>query len=186
VVTYTTIINAENDQLKLKPGMTANITIYTQEDTNALLVSAKATKFKPDSTIAQKYNVQGQQRKTNGKQTGQMASDTSATEKSNKPHNKNKTNSPANDTSNLKKASVWVLNGNTLTRRSIRIGLEDGTQVQVLSGLSPSDEVVDGVQQATTKGSQNAVQRSPFIPQRRPSNRPAGGSGGGGGGGRPS
>jgi len=31
VVTYTTIINAPNDQLKLKPGMTANITIYTKE-----------------------------------------------------------------------------------------------------------------------------------------------------------
>lgn len=184
VVTYTTIINAENDQLKLKPGMTANITIYTQEDSNALLVSARATKFKPDSTIAVKYNIQGQQRKAKGQQTG-MPGDTATTERSSKAYNKNKTDSLARDTSNLKKASVWVLNGNTLTRRSIRIGLEDGTQVQVLSGLSPADEIVDGVQQAATKGSQNAVQRSPFMPQRRPgnSNRPAGGSGGSGGSG---
>ena len=57
VVTYTTIINAPNDQLKLKPGMTANITIYTKEENNALLISARATKFKPDSTYnAEIYN----------------------------------------------------------------------------------------------------------------------------------
>lgn len=48
VVTYTTIIETSNDDMKLKPGMTATVTIYTHEDKNALLVPNAALKFAPD------------------------------------------------------------------------------------------------------------------------------------------
>jgi len=75
-----------------------------------------------------------------------------------------------------KRASVWLLKGKTITRRFIRTGLEDGTQVQVVSGLTLTDEVIDGIQQAGTEATQNNNDaRSPFMPPRR---------GGGGGGNR--
>jgi HlyD family secretion protein len=184
VVTYATIINAPNDQLKLKPGMTANITIYTQEENNALLISAKATKFRPDSTMMLKYNVVDERKKVKGQQTAGI----SYTKGKINGGNMNR-DSLSKDTSSSKRASVWILNGKTLTRRSIRTGLEDGTQVQVLSGLTEMDEVVDGVQQAGTKANQNNTVRSPFMPQRRPGGGGTGGRGGGGnqgGGNRPS
>jgi len=57
VVTYKTIINTSNDANKLKPGMTANITIFTKEVNNALLIPTKAIKFVPDSTLAGKYQI---------------------------------------------------------------------------------------------------------------------------------
>lgn len=57
VVTYTTIINTSNDDNKLKPGMTANITIFTKEVNNAMLISAKAVKYTPDSTLNAKYKM---------------------------------------------------------------------------------------------------------------------------------
>jgi HlyD family secretion protein len=57
VVTYKTIINTSNDANKLKPGMTANITIFTKEVNNALLVPAKAIKYAPDSTLTGKYQM---------------------------------------------------------------------------------------------------------------------------------
>jgi HlyD family secretion protein len=57
VVTYTTIINTSNDDNKLKPGMTANITIFTKEVNNALLIPAKAIKYSPDSTLNGKYQM---------------------------------------------------------------------------------------------------------------------------------
>ncbi|WP_316829397.1 efflux RND transporter periplasmic adaptor subunit [Pedobacter aquatilis] len=57
VVTYTTIINTSNDDNKLKPGMTANITIFTKEVNNALLIPAKAIKYSPDSTLNAKYKI---------------------------------------------------------------------------------------------------------------------------------
>jgi len=57
VVTYKTIINTSNDDNKLKPGMTANITIYTKEVDNALLIPAKAIKYSPDSTLTARYQM---------------------------------------------------------------------------------------------------------------------------------
>src|ERR1700744_2151603 len=57
VVTYTTIISAPNQDLKLKPGMTANIFIFTKEIDSALLISAKAIKFKPDASMAKQYKI---------------------------------------------------------------------------------------------------------------------------------
>ncbi|MFT4204376.1 MAG: efflux RND transporter periplasmic adaptor subunit [Chitinophagaceae bacterium] len=52
VVTYTTIINAPNDDIKLKPGMTATVTIYTSEDSNALILPVKALKYAPEDSAA--------------------------------------------------------------------------------------------------------------------------------------
>lgn len=57
VVTYKTIIKTANNDNKLKPGMTANITIFTKEVNNAMLISAKAIKYTPDSTLAGKYQM---------------------------------------------------------------------------------------------------------------------------------
>jgi HlyD family secretion protein len=56
VVTYTTIINTDNEDKRLKPGMTANITIFAKEVNNAMLVPAKALKFSPDTTL-KKYQL---------------------------------------------------------------------------------------------------------------------------------
>jgi HlyD family secretion protein len=187
VVTYTTIINTSNDDLKLKPGMTANITLYTKEENNALVISARATKFRPDSTLMKKYTIVDKRKKSTGQQT---ASAPGMNENLNSnPGGNVGTHSWGKDSADVKRASVWVLNGNTLTRRSIRTGLQDGTQVQVLSGLTPLEVVVDGVQQSGAKTTQNNNPRSPFMPQRRGGgqggSRPAGG-GQGGGGSRPS
>lgn len=47
VVTYEVVISAPNADLKLKPGLTANITIYTQERSGVLAVANKALRFTP-------------------------------------------------------------------------------------------------------------------------------------------
>ena len=47
VVTYEVVISAPNDDLKLKPGLTANVTIYTQERSGVLAVANKALRFTP-------------------------------------------------------------------------------------------------------------------------------------------
>lgn len=47
VVTYEVIVNAPNPDLKLIPGMTANLTIYTLEQKDVLAVPLKALKFQP-------------------------------------------------------------------------------------------------------------------------------------------
>ena len=47
VVTYEVVISAPNSDLKLKPGLTANVTIYTMEKTGVLAVPSKALRFMP-------------------------------------------------------------------------------------------------------------------------------------------
>ncbi len=47
VVTYEVVISAPNAQLKLKPGLTASVTIYTAEKTGVLSVPSKALRFTP-------------------------------------------------------------------------------------------------------------------------------------------
>mgnify|MGYP000913849844 FL=1 len=47
VVTYTVIINAPNPEKKLMPGMTASITVFSQESSDVIIIPAKALTFNP-------------------------------------------------------------------------------------------------------------------------------------------
>lgn len=51
VVTYEVVISASNDDLKLKPGLTANVTIYTLELKDAVAVPSKAFRFVPSEAM---------------------------------------------------------------------------------------------------------------------------------------
>jgi HlyD family secretion protein len=51
VVTYQVVISAPNANLKLKPGLTANVTIFTQEVKQVLAVPTKALKFTPNEKM---------------------------------------------------------------------------------------------------------------------------------------
>lgn len=51
VVTYEVVISAPNKDLKLKPGLTANVTIYTTEKDQVLTVPAKALRFTPNEAM---------------------------------------------------------------------------------------------------------------------------------------
>lgn len=48
VVTYEVVISAPNADLKLKPGLTANVTIYTQESKGVVSVPSKALRYTPE------------------------------------------------------------------------------------------------------------------------------------------
>ena len=54
VVTYEVVISARNDDLKLKPGLTANVTIYTLEKNGVLAAPSKALRFMPNEALLQK------------------------------------------------------------------------------------------------------------------------------------
>jgi len=157
VVTYPTFISTKNADMKLKPGMTANITIYTHEVENALLIPVKAIKFRPDSALSKKYEIIRVKRPANDTGT----------------HSRMRTGEQ-----DRSKAYVWVLKDKTLTQKQIKTGLNNNTEVQVLKGLGADDAVVTGI----TNGEINTktgTTSSPFMPARR-----GGGQRGGGGPGR--
>lgn len=58
VVTYTVIVSVSNEDLKLKPGMTANVSIITSRSENVMCAPSIALKYTPE-TNGQKYKEQG-------------------------------------------------------------------------------------------------------------------------------
>ncbi len=151
VVTYTTIINAENNDLKLKPGMTANITIYLQQDSTAQLISAKALSFAPDSSLTRQYQIIS----TPG------------------PHSSTSDSASKKIPSAFptRHSKVWVVNANQITEKRIITGMNDNINVQVLSGLDKNDKVIEGIQVgAPAEVDASGTERSPFMPSRK---RPA-------------
>ena len=58
VVTYEVVISAPNADLKLKPGLTANVTIYTLERSGVMSVPSAALRFTPEpSLMGKKYEI---------------------------------------------------------------------------------------------------------------------------------
>ena len=54
VVTYEVVISAPNEDLKLMPGLTASVTIYTMEKNDVLVVPSKALRFMPNQAFLEK------------------------------------------------------------------------------------------------------------------------------------
>lgn len=140
VVTYITIINTPNNDLKLKPGMTANINVYTSEQNHVLLIPAKAIQFTPDPSLAIPV----------------VKAD----------HPKNRMQA-ALDSSGHKPATVWVKTGDTLVQKHILTGLDNDVCVEVVRGLTEQDEVVTGIDNQTAiQATSKTENKSPFMPTR--------------------
>ncbi len=156
VVTYITIIDAPNADMKLKPGMTANITIYTIEVKNTLLIPAAALNFSPDSLLIEKYH---------------LTNINTPIKKSGSRRTKNK--QASNDSVGIKinKGIVWIKKDSvTIISKTVTTGLDDKTVVQLVSGLQEGDEVITGYKKVLKKDAA-AVTKSPFMPTRGGNNR---------------
>lgn len=141
VVTYEVVIDAPNPGLKLKPGLTASVNIYTMEEHDVLQVPSKALRFMPNPDL--------------DKEIKDLVVDHPIQAD---PKNKNQ-------------KVVWVKSGNTLSPRLITVGVSDGIHVMVKDGLKDGDEVATGISQKTDKGAEpeasvNSGESSPFMPKR--------------------
>ena len=128
VVTYEVVINAPNGDLKLKPGLTANVTIYTSEKTGVLCVPTKALRFTPTpETVGKEWKIAD----CNGKN------------------------------------KLWTIEGNTLKAHAVKTGMTDGSQTEIVSGITKGTTIVSEIK--VSSGDEEAAQqgnteRSPFAP----------------------
>lgn len=128
VVTYEVVITADNPDLKLKPRLTANVTIYTDERNNVLSVPNKALRFVPSKELAGGraiQNCEGEHK-------------------------------------------VWTLENNTFIAHPVKTGLSDGSNTEILGGISEGTPVIT---ETIVKGSEPTLgesspqgERSPFMP----------------------
>ena len=130
VVTYEVVISAPNADLKLKPGLTANVTIYTAERKGVLSVQSKALRFTPQKETVGKMKIVDQ--------TGNA---------------KNK---------------VWTIEGKNIVAHKVNIGMTDGTNTQILNGISAGTKVITGLNVSGGEDDNATAdaggEKSPFAP----------------------
>jgi HlyD family secretion protein len=155
VVTYTVIISAANPDLKLKPGMTANVNIETASARNVLKVPNAALRFKPVSTNGTKKASTPQPAPP--PPDGGAPGGESSSRKTSGLAGKAQAAQPA----------VWVLeepkgSKPALKRVPVTTGLTDGTSTEVEGELSEGDLVVTGALGNGSKGTSGNLPRRMF------------------------
>ena len=144
VVTYTVIIEAPNPDQKLFPGMTASVTIVTEEETG-LAVPAEAFNFTPDEQVLK------------------------AMRKSEKPEDQ-MPEPPKGERPQMDKMAkednhnmVWVKRGGNIIPRPVEVGMSDGAYKIIEQGLQVGDSVVLSAQYVAKE---KAVKKgdNPFMP----------------------
>jgi HlyD family secretion protein len=171
VVTYVVIFSAPNPDKKLMPGMTASATIYVEEKENTLTLSGKAVRFTPDAEYLKKIfeTMKSKGALPEGQigsrpATGSIPVEASAGQGvSLMPPSGIGFDAIKNDP---KAKTVWVKDIKTGIRPiMVRIGIDNGSNVEILSGLNDGDEVIISMDGNTSKAattSQSDGPRGPF------------------------
>jgi HlyD family secretion protein len=126
VVTYDAVIDVDNSDMRLRPGMTANVSINYAERDGALAVPNAALRFRPPPEVA--GSSSGDARRGPGAAGG--------------PRVGNHADGGVGDTPNDAR-TVWILRGASAQPESIHLGLSDGSVTEVIDGnLHEGDAVV--------------------------------------------
>ncbi len=159
VVTYDTVIEVSNPDLKLKPGMTANVSIITAHRENALKIPNAALRFRPPETA--ETNAFAPRPGRSGRLGGTGAQPAAS---GGRPGGRAR-----GDRAFIR--TVYTLSTNTsggsravkLTPVEIKIGISDGIMTEVLEGLKEGDVVVTGVITQEPQRTSAAPPRNPFA-----------------------
>ena len=148
VVTYNVVIDVNNPDQKLKPGMTANLTITIDERNNVLKVPNSALRFTPQDATRQRTGAgagQGQGQGQGRRQQQQQGDNAAGGENRFAP-----ASAPVLPG---QVRVVWVMGQNGKPeRRRITVGLSDGSATEVVDGeLKEGDMVITGQQISGTK-----------------------------------
>ena len=141
VVKYTVIISAPNPDLKLFPGMTANVTIITEEETG-LAVPAEALNFTPDEQVLRNL------------QKPEMPKDGQRPPMGEAPQMDNELNA-----FNM----VWIQKNGNIMPRPVKVGMSDVAYRIIKEGLQEGDSVVLSAQYVA-KEKQVKKGENPFMP----------------------
>jgi len=117
VVTYDTVIGVDNKDLKLKPGMTANVSIIIAHKDNVLQLKNAALRYRPPDAAS----ASAQQPRSTSSPSGQR---------------------PTGARERKSERTVYVLSFGRLKPVQIKTGISDGVVTEVTEGLKEGDKVV--------------------------------------------
>lgn len=143
VVTYDTVIGVSNPDMKLKPGMTANVSIVIANRDDVLKISNAALRYRPaESKATESKATAAQLGPRTGSGSGKRVADEHRVER-----------------------TVYVLTSGEPKPVQIKTGISDGVFTEVLEGLKEGDRVVTASLSATADNTQPAT--NPFSGNRR-------------------
>ena len=133
VVTYEVVISAPNPDLKLKPRLTANVTIYTLDRKNVLSVPARALRFTPEKPLIGENDI---------------VKDCESEHK------------------------LWTREGNTFIAHPVTVGISNGVNTEIVSGIDEGATVVTEATIGRMPGEgptadmpqEPSGEKSPFMP----------------------
>jgi len=170
VVTYNTVIDVANPDLKLKPGMTANLTVEVTRSDNVLRVPNSALRFRPTADVFQALGqpapaaVTGAARGGNGGAGGRARTQNAEADGQAAAELQDRKSSattidalfaPIPKTESAGRA--WTMVNGTLTAIPLKLGVSDGQQTEVVQGnLQEGQELVTAVVTSSQRAATNA------------------------------
>jgi len=148
VVTYVVILSAPNPEKKLMPGMTASAIIHVEEKKNTLTLNGKALRFTPDAAYMKKMFAE-MQKNMPGRNTAMAATSPQGTPSSEIIDGEIPAGPPP--TGGMPSAlsapegskMVWVKDSKAGLRPiPVKTGIDNGSSIEVISGLNEGDEVI--------------------------------------------
>jgi HlyD family secretion protein len=138
VVAYTAVVTAANPQMKLLPGMTANLSFHIEKHTSVLKIPNAALRFFPKIENVRpedKKLLEGEEEKRSTEQDQQKTNDAQRSAHERVTANRDRT-----------RRHVWVKEGDLLRAVEVLVGLSDNQFTELISGdLKENDELVTGV-----------------------------------------
>ena len=148
VVTYTTVIDVSNADLRLKPGMTATVTIEVARRNDMVRIPNAALRFRPSE---EELAALGQASRGNGDPDAEQ------------PAGRRR---EVIDAADETRARVWIYDGLSMSPVTVTVGMTDGSVTELVAGdLGLDTQLVTAVvtngQRVTLPGTS-----SPLMPQR--------------------
>jgi len=149
VVSYIVIIEVPNPDMKLIPGLTANVNIFIQERKNVLKIPTNAFSFSPPLEYLMKAKLLPDSVKKFWINKLRQSSELKKQE--------------IVDISETK-GFLWIKNGDDIFPQEVEKGLNDGSFTEISGTIHEGDEVVTGINHSpSAKDAQTS--KSPFIPK---------------------
>jgi HlyD family secretion protein len=142
VVTYDAVIDVDNADLRLRPGMTATVTIVYAERDDALVVANSALRFRLPPEVASAVasgDASARSGSAGSAETGSPAASTAPR----RGRAGGAARAGAHGSGGDDRRTVYVMRGSTPSALRVTTGLSDGTVTEIVKGeVKPGDEVV--------------------------------------------
>ncbi|MDQ6809781.1 MAG: efflux RND transporter periplasmic adaptor subunit [Verrucomicrobiota bacterium] len=149
VVSYDTVIGVTNADLKLKPGMTASVSVVIAHKENVLKIANSALRFRPPDAATPTPAPQRTAAASDGNQARGAGRGSGGGRAAGGPPRERRS-----------ERTVYTLHGNTPTPSQIKTGISDGVATEVTEGLQENDRVVTA--QRNGPNAAAAQQANPF------------------------